>query len=248
MRMDLKRWVAAALAVVMLFAILPMPVLANDLTPPNADSAADEVTYNTGRVEVTVGSDQEKADSEDLDIWYTLFDEDGGHIINLDLFDADPLFPYEVQFKYQGKTETRWFETIDDTENINGHVFSLFCADSQPRTIGFWVEGEYFPARPVEKEFTNEGGLGTFSMQPLSESRLVNVDLSAKLGDELKNVIISGGPTSGIWAIANSDNYSPFDSNTKIDLSPYMGQDTVTLELINGNDPLNSSLTRYIVT
>lgn len=141
----MKRWtrgMAGALAVLMLLSTAPLTALADEALPPELpdevqqaenEAAPDEVTYNTGCVEVTVGSDPEKAESEDLDFWYTLFDENGGHVINLDLFDAGPLFPYEVQFKYQGKTETRWFETINDTAEVNGHVFSLYSDDPQSR-------------------------------------------------------------------------------------------------------------------
>lgn len=241
----LKRGIAAVLAMLMLIAVFPTTALADELAPSEAPPA-DEVIYNTGRVEVTVGCDQEKAEDEDLEIWYDLFNENGGYTINLDLFEADPLFPYEVQFKYQDQVETKWFETIEDTVEVGGHTFSLYT-DSQPQSIGLWVGDEYFQARPVEKEFTNEGGFGLFSMMPLTETRLAQVDLSGKIGTELKNVKVEGGPVSGVWAIAENDNYLPFNADTTIDLSPYMGQSYVDLELINGNDPLDSSFTRYIV-
>lgn len=272
----MRRWMrgaAAVLAAVMLLSTAPITALAYQVA--SGADVAEEVTYNTGCMEVTVGSDVERwerlysddqdgaygkndpyatqADTDILDdgstdVLYDLFDGNGGYTINLDLFEAEPLFPYEVQFKYQDIIETRWFETVDDTIEVGGHVFALSCTDAQPKAFGFWVAGEYFPARPEEKEFTNDGGVGLFSLQPLPEIGLT-VDLSSKLGGELKDITVSGGPTSGVWAIAGSDNYTTFDGSTKIDLSPYFGVKTwITMEIIDGNDPLNPNLKRYIVT
>lgn len=284
----MKRWArgaSAVLAALMLLSTVPITALAYQVASLGANDVAEEVTYNTGCMEVSVGYDVERweriysddlvgennpyaadadtdifgnnslymadADTDilgddSLDVWYDLFDENGGYTINLDLFETEPLFPYEVQFKYQGKTETRWFETVDDTVEVGGHVFALSCTDAQPKTIGFWIAGEYFPARPEDKTFTNDGGVGLFSMQPLPETRLT-ADFSSKLGSELKGITVAGGPTSGVWGVAGSDNYYTLGQGAAIDLSPYMGSKTVTLELIDGSDPLDPYLKRYIV-
>lgn len=224
----------------------------SESTPPTG--IAPEVVYNTGRAEVTVGSDAEKTEDESLR--YDLFREDGGYTINLDLFETAPMFPYEVQFTYLGYTESRWFETVDDTQEVGGHTFALACETATPQTLGFRVDGEYIQARPEPKEFTNEGGVDLLSMMPLTEKGLT-IDLSDKLGSELASVTVEGGPKSGVWAITRSDDYKPFSEETSLDLSGYMGHTYVNkygathygvqLELINGNDPLDMSLTRYIV-
>ena len=101
-----KRWLALLLSVVMLTTALPITALAKK-SPP-----ADEVTYNTGFTEITVTEDATKLGEP----FYYVFDEDGDHTI--EITEPDPFFPYEVQFTCNGVTESRWFETPEDTEAL----------------------------------------------------------------------------------------------------------------------------------
>ncbi|HIT72211.1 MAG TPA: hypothetical protein IAD10_01005, partial [Candidatus Fimicola cottocaccae] len=138
---------------------------------------AEETTviYNLLNTEITVGNDEEKAlESPYL---YKLFDGNGEYTIELE---DNAFFPYEVQFKYNGDTTVQWFDTPESTVEIGGHVFKVHSEvtrDDMLRQFGVYVGGEYVPAYPEPKEFTNNLGISPMSLLPLEETKL-NLDLT----------------------------------------------------------------------
>lgn len=159
---------------------------------------AEETTviYNLLNTEITVGNDEEKAlESPYL---YKLFDENGEYTIELE---DNAFFPYEVQFKYNGDTTVQWFDTPESTVEIGGHVFrvhSEVTRDDMLRQFGVYVGGEYVPAYPEPKEFTNNLGISPMSLLPLEKTNLTldltgyfpllldSVELSAIAGLDVK--------------------------------------------------------------
>lgn len=275
----MKRWkrgMAAALAALMLLSVAPVTALADELeqTPPEPETEiqtvdpAEEVTYSTEIMEVTVGYDEERAlkAQEETEEWYMLFEDDGSFAIPLGFFGETVEFPYTMEFRCQGETVTRTFASKDDTQEVGGHIFSLLLAgdgpeqepdpDPNPDTedigLAFQVGDRIFPAVPAA-----DGGSGTFSIQPVPE-KYCSVNLYGIFGEELKSITAlsytengSSTPITGYWKIAGStDSPVLFDASHPIDLSPYIGRSSVTLEIIdNGGDPLKTDgVTRYIVT
>ena len=79
-------------------------------------------------------------------------------------------FPYEVQFTYDGETWTEWFMDPDDTVNVGGHEFSVVSEQTDPSVltqIGVTIGGEYIPAYPEEKEFSDVPPISAASLLPL---------------------------------------------------------------------------------
>lgn len=223
--LKMKRGLAALVAVLLLFSMAPIamaesPDVPEDVILVGPVEVVDEVTYNTGEMDVVVGWDQELAESGEP---YCLFNDDGSYTIEIP--EPDPFFPYEVQFTYNGETTTEWFMDAEDTVVIGGHVFSVLVY-GEPQSIGFWVGEEYVPAYPEEKTFTNAPGAEPASLLPLKTDS-VTVNLEGYLLDELKNVKIStllaekniGGQPAVVWAELGEDDYTIADMDTAIDLS-----------------------------
>ena len=217
--------------------------------------AGNEIAYNTGSMPVVVGDDPVQAEE---DFGYVLFQEDGSYTIELP--EVNPLFPYEIQFSYQGKTESRWFDTIEDTVTIEGHTFSL-SAEGEPSSIGVWVGDDYVTAYPEPKEFTDGGGISAFSLLPLETKRL-NLDLTDYLPSEIKSVKLNAvlkdytipEGAAVMWAKSQgnyaSDDFVIANPDTEIDLTAqYYRSNRYKLILLVGTaDQLEMSNTRYEVT
>ena len=119
--------------------------------------------------------------------------------------------------------------------------------------IGLWVGGEYYPAVPET--------ISTFSLLPLEEKSFT-VDLRNVIGSELEEVRLEAlltnpntpdesgysKDTTVVWGLRNSaDRFNIAEKDT-IDLSPYMENGSVSLELIVGSkDQLDPGNIRYIV-
>ncbi len=189
----MKRWkrgLASALSALMLISALPVTALAEEW---KGDPPCDVVTYNLGTLDVTVGSDEQAAETAETP--YDLFREDGSYTLALE---PDAFFPYEVQFSWNGETESRWFMTAEDTVEVGGHVFSVESAVSDPNALtglSFTVGGQTVTAWPEEKTFTNDGGVAVQSLLPLKEYQ-VYLDMRGFLPEELKavkvNAVLSG--------------------------------------------------------
>lgn len=215
---------------------------------PEEPQNAETVIYNLGEMEVTVGEDAGRAEEEPWQ--YKLFDEDGGYTIELE---ENAFFPYEVQFQYDGKTTTKWFETPDSEVEINGHVFSVYSEQTDPYAltqIGVQIGEEYVAAWPEEKDFSAEPGISLFSMMPLEEENF-QLNLKTKLPAELKNVTLStvlAGKNvdegkAVVWASDGDDDFQIANGSTAIDL-----RDISRLELIVGTEhQLDTTNTRYII-
>ena len=249
-----KRWLASVLSVLMLVSALPATAMAE-----NTESE-DIVIYNLKNCEVSVGSDAELYEAGELD---ALFDENGAYTITLE---NDALFPYEVQFTYDGLTWVEWFTSPDSVVTVGGHDFSVVSERTDPDALvqlGFYVGDEFVLAYP-ESKFNIAG---TFSLLPLRE-RSLYLDLSEYFPEELKNFSISAlaaemniDETIAVWArwgyydengrrVAENDNYvCVSDENATIDLrSSYRYSSSSYMELIVGTaDQLDPDNTRYEV-
>lgn len=243
-----KRGSAAALSALLLISALPVTALAEER---EEEQPCDEVVYNLGDLEVTVGSDAERAEAAETP--YDLFSEDGSYTLTLE---PDAFFPYEVQFTCGGETDTHWFMDAEDTVEVGGHVFSVESAVSDPNaltSLSFEIAGRTVTAYPEEKEFTNEGpSMALVSLMPLKEYSMT-LDMTGLLPDELKAVKVSA-VLSGmrnysdtppaiqpddvvIWSRGSgSDDFTKAERDGTMDLSPQNDYDGSTrVELIAGS-------------
>ena len=253
-----KRGSAAALSALLLISALPVTALAEER---EEEQPCDEVVYNLGDLEVTVGSDAERAEAAETP--YDLFSEDGSYTLTLE---PDAFFPYEVQFTCGGETDTHWFMDAEDTVEVGGHVFSVESAVSDPNaltSLSFEIAGRTVTAYPEEKEFTNEGpSMALVSLMPLKEYSMT-LDMTGLLPDELKAVKVSA-VLSGmrnysdtppaiqpddvvIWSRGSgSDDFTRAEQDGTMDLSYENYDDRSTVELIVGSgQQLDLSSTRY---
>ena len=146
-----KKSLAMVLTAAMLLSVLPVSTWAAEREP----EPDDEVVFNLGTMDVTVGTDQARA--EEGQEPYDLFQADGSYTLELE---PDAFFPYEVQFTHDGQTQQVWFMDPEDTVDVGGHTFGVFSESTDPNKltqIGIWVGEDYIPAYPEEKTFTNDG-------------------------------------------------------------------------------------------
>ncbi len=247
----LRKKLALLLVFCMVFSIMPTTALAETSSDSGANRVyagrADTVIYNLGDYEVSVGLDEEEADF--------VFAPDGSFVIELE---ENAFFPYEVQFKAEGRQQELWFDTPESTVQFAGHTFSVHSAITAEATLtqlGFVINGEYLAAKPEPKEFSNDGGISTFSLFPLEEHYL-----SLRLYDmwpfELKNMTIAAvvegadSTAAAAWGIGGSkgtESYEIVEPGATIDLSKFDGDD-VTLEFIVGTaKQLDTENVRYNV-
>ena len=204
-------------------------------------SAEEEVVYNLLNCPVTVGSDETRAE----EYAYALFDEEGNYTIPLE---DNAFFPYEVQFTYDGETWTEWFMDPADTVDVGGHEFSVASEQTDPSVltqIGVTVGGEYIPAYPEEKEFSDLPSITPASLLPLPEE-YVSLDMRGYFAEELKEVevttVLAGEATLEaddlvVWAKEyDSDDFSIMGADGTLDLSPSDSYNNyVYFDLIVGN-------------
>lgn len=224
-------------------------------TPANAAKAKDQVQFNTGNYVVTVVS-QEDWENELGDAW---FEEDGSYTIEIP--EANPFFPYEVQFTYKDKTASQWFMTPDDSVTVGGHTFYVHGSfDGTVITqMSLEVAGEIVVVYPEKKEFTNDGGIQLLSLLPLEEKRFnAAVDLSSFTPAELTRVSINSifagnaqlESTDQIsWTRTWKDDYIISSQGDMIDLSQgTSGSTTTSWQMIVGDaDQLAGDNIRYLV-
>ena len=234
-----------------------MPGILDTPNPPGTDDA-DAVIYNLGSQEITVGGDPAKIS------WnYKLFAEDGSYVIQLE---DNAFFPYEVQFKYDGATEVKWFDTPDSAVQVGPHMFSVRTNQndsSKLSQIGVWVNGEYTAAYPEPKEFTNPLFM-PMSLFPLAE---VSVTLNLVLPDRFMPQAVpvttvlsgldpaqaAGADDKVVWARLypndpfQSGRYLLVEQADKIDLSSFPQYSTLEL-IVGSGKQLDETNIRYIVT
>ena len=167
------------MAIIMLVTVVPATVFAQD----NSDE--DILVYNLGKQEVTI---RRMALGETGYTGHT-FNSDGSYTIQLE---DDAFFPYEIQFKYGDNVVTRTFDTPNSVITVGGHEISVFSDSVDPYAIsqiGVYIGGEYIPAVPEKKTFTNPF-ISLFSIQPHTHTSL-SIDLTDRTPDEMKSVEFS---------------------------------------------------------
>lgn len=231
---SIKRGLAVLLAVLLMTPTLPAKVEAASVSGGNASvsgnevvsasTSADEVLFNTGNWDFRIVN----SSVSDNIIGDDYFAEDGSYTINIP--EANPFFPYEVQFTYNGEVTREWFMTPDDSVEIGGHTFyvSAFFDNTVMTQMTLDVAGQKVVVYPEAKEFTNDGGGAmALSLLPLEEKSLT-VDLSAFTPVELtmvsvdsifagENAIADAGKV--IWTYAYDDDYTISASGDKLNLS-----------------------------
>lgn len=221
----------------------------------------DVITFNTGNLEISVIPSDDYSDELfeaclDDNIYVVPFDEDGNFTIEAE---ADAFFPYEVQFRYDGKIENRWFLSPYDRTTVGGHTFCIhseFSGDVITQ-MSLKVAGETVVVYPQKKEFTNDGGISTYSLMPLEEKYLT-VDLTGLNPLQLTRVAVSSvfaGENSIsaekiAWNSQYGDDYKIVSPGELLDLSYDTTNDgTTSWEMIVGDaDQLNLSNIRYRVS
>ena len=217
------------------------------------NASVDEVLFNTGNcaysVVDTVSFENGKGD--------TCFAEDGSYTINIP--EANPFFPYEVQFTHDGEVTNEWFMTPDDSVEVGGHTFyvSAYFDNTVVTQMSLNVAGDTVVVYPEAKEFTNDGGVMPISLMPLEEVYLT-VDLSAYTPVELTMVsvdtIFAGenaltDTDKLVWTYSANDDYTISESGDKLNLSWGTCHTTMTTwQMIVGDaDQLATDNIRYIV-
>lgn len=180
------------------------------------------------------------------------FAEDGSYTIRIP--EADPFFPYEVQFTYDGNVTNEWFMTPEDTVEIGGHVFYVsaeFTGTAITR-MSMDVAGNLVTVYPAEKEFPEQKAAG-YSLLPL-EKKSLRVDLTAYTPMELSMVkikeVFAGekeftDTDKIMWSYrADGDDFTVSTSGDTVDMRDYS-----SYQMIVGNDDqLDMSNMRYIIS
>lgn len=195
---------------------------------------------------------------------YVAWEPDGSYEIQVE---PDAFFPYEVQFTYDGKTQSQWFMTSDSTVEVADHTFRLEVPQAGGNVVtqmSMNVGSDTVIVYPKKKEFKNEENSLTqpVSLLPLEERELT-VDLSHYTPVELTRVsfaeVFAGAGqlpqnTSVMWKQAFSDDDyqygmkegsvgSTFDLSVETCYGDYE-----TWEMIIGEkDQLASDNVRYII-
>ncbi len=195
-------------------------------------SSADAVVYNLGSKEVEV------SDSRDAD---HVFEDDGSYTISIT--EANPYFPYEVQFKCGDETTEEWFKSPADTVNIYGHVFSVqldgATTGNAYTTLSLQIGDEELLVYPEEKTFS-DSSVSRFGRMLMAAFRVVSkrdetktalqtVNLSDYSPLELSRVQLRGlfnGETIGegqkvMWTLENDEDleYTVSNPDDCVDLS-----------------------------
>ena len=226
-------------------------------TASDADILYDEIIYNTGDYEVHV-VDQDVF--EDDEVGDACFEADGSYTIAIP--EANPFFPYEVQFTHDGKKEEAWFMDPDDSVEVDGHTFyvSAYFDETEITQMNLEVGGDIVAVYPKEKKFTNDGdGVAPLSLLPLTEINL-SVNLEGYSPLELTRVKVDSVFTGTeklqdtdklMWKSENTDDYIVEEPSEYLDLayntSSWSGRDNYEV-IVGKADQLASSNKRYYLT
>lgn len=195
-------------------------------------SSEDAVVYNLGSKEVEV------SDSHDADY---IFEDDGSYTISIT--EANPYFPYEVQFKCGDETTEAWFKSPADTVNVYGHAFSVqldgATTENAYTTLSLQIGDEELLVYPEEKTFS-DSSVSRFGRMLMAAFRVVSkrdetkislqtVNLSDYSPLELSRVQLRGlfnGETIGegqkvMWTLENDEDlkYTVSNPDDCVDLS-----------------------------
>ena len=151
---------------------------------------AEQVWFNTGNLEISVIAESVSDNEAYQEQWTDFFAADGSYTINIP--EANPYFPYEVQFTCNGEVRNEWFMNPQDSVEVGGHTFyvSAYFDDTAVTQMSLKVGGQEVIVYPEEKEFTNDGdGAAEMSLLPLQQRNLT-VDLTGFTPVELTMVSI----------------------------------------------------------
>lgn len=227
---------------------------AGTTTVKTVAEGSDSVVYNTGNFDVCVVNEDE-AENTVGEFLVDVFQADGNYTIQIP--ELNPFFPYEVQFTYQGKTESRWFMTPDDTVMIGGHVFSVH-ADFDGTVVtqmNLRIGDNVIPVYPEAKKFTNNGGIMTMSLLPL-DKKSFTASLEGFTPAELTRVSVDSVFTGEeqledtdklIWSYSGDD-YTINMRGDLLDLSVSTRYGGGSYEMIVGeDDQLAAENIRYMI-
>ena len=214
----------------MLAALLLMPTLPAAAEENTTVSAPEvkQVCYNTGDLDISVIDPSVSENEAYQSQWMDFFEEDGSYTINIP--EANPFFPYEVQFTCNGETTREWFMNPEDTVEIGGHTFrvSAYFDNTVVTQMSLNVAGKQVTVYPEEKKFTNDGsGVAELSLLPVEE-RYLTVDLRGFSPVELTQVSTNSVFTGNdaltatdkiAWTYYGDDNYTINQSGDCLNLS-----------------------------
>lgn len=215
-----KKGIALLLSMAVSIPGLPISggkISASAAAQSQTQQVCDTVQFNTGSYEHYVVDEQERQQQEerflreygvsaaDTDAYadnpdavaaakelsrYVCFDKDGRYEIQVE---EDAFFPYEVQFTYDGKTQSEWFLSGDDTVSAGGHEFYLNAPASGNvvTRMSLDIGGDTVSVYPQAKTFTDstDEQSAPVSLLPLEEKALT-VDLRDYTPVELTKVAI----------------------------------------------------------
>lgn len=214
----------------------------------------DAVIFNTGNHEFQVVSYEDFWENDQGD---ACFEEDGSYTINIP--EENPLFPYEVQFTYDGKITNKWFMSPDDSVEIDGHTFyvSAYFDGSVITQMSLEIAGNTVIVYPEKKEFKNSSEEMLYSLLPLKKKNW-SVDVTRFTPAELTMVSIDSifagnmqleNTDKVIWTHRGSDGYSVSSSGDMVDLSYGTCSGYCAWEMIVGeNDQLQGDNLRCYIT
>lgn len=227
----------------------------SDSTVVDPEVLSDTVVFNTGNGSVTVAHNSVSA-SDCADDYFA---EDGSYTIQTEL---NAFFPYEVQFTSNGETTRKWFMSPDSSVEIGGHTFYISTSADGTAVTQMSLEagGDTIVVYPEEKEFPEEAGIMPFSLLPIKEVQLAQVDLSSYTPVQLTQVsvkaLLGDKVADGdriVWKNGSYDSgrdeYTISQSGGTIDLSEYTySNSSQRWEMIVGTgDQLDADAVRYIL-
>lgn len=265
MKKSLKRGLAALLAALLIVPTNALSAAAKEEVVSNA-IVADEVIFNTGNCEWSVVNKDTISGNEVVsgnetafqnNVGDAYFEEDGSYTINIP--EANPFFPYEVQFTCGEEVTNEWFMTPDDSVEIGGHTFyvSAYFDNTVVTQMSLNVAGDTVVVYPKEKEFTNDGGIMLLSLLPLEEKYLT-VDLSAYTPAELTMISVEKlllgenaltDMDKVLWTQSWDDNYTISAKGDNLDLSvdTYYSTSECWQVIVGDDDQLAADNVRYLI-
>ena len=166
--------------------------------------------------------------------------------------EKNAFFPYEVQFKYDGKVVNEWFMSPDDYKIVGGHKFNVESENDGTSVTQMKLEisGKEVIVYPASKKFEEKSDkVKAQSLMYLTE-RNFSADLSDFTPVELTNISLKKIFSSGNTEL--SENVAVLKSYGKSEVVKSTGaldvNDDYSLEIIVGKmDQLDTSNIRNII-
>ena len=222
---------------------------------------AEQVWFNTGNLEISVIAESVSDNEAYQEQWTDFFAADGSYTINIP--EANPYFPYEVQFTCNGEVRNEWFMNPQDSVEVGGHTFyvSAYFDDTAVTQMSLKVGGQEVIVYPEEKEFTNDGdGAAEQSLLPLQQRNLT-VDLTGFTPVELTMVsidsIFTGSEaltdTSKVaWIHSGETAYDIYQTGDKLNLikdcSAWSGSSALWYIYVGSADQLDMTDIEYQIS